>query len=72
MVYYNYPTSGVGAALGRLGDIADDDSGESGRTKYVDYMYLGAGTVETPRPPAEPPAGPSGQRKIKFPISKRR
>ncbi|MCX5653862.1 MAG: hypothetical protein NTY65_04340 [Planctomycetota bacterium] len=45
MVYYNYPTSGVGAALGRLGDIADDDSGESGRTKYVDYTYLGAGTV---------------------------
>jgi len=25
--------------------------------------------MKTPRPPAEPPAGPRGSRKIKFPIS---
>jgi len=46
VVYYNYSTSGVGAALGRLGDIADDDSGESGRTKYVDY------TLSLPKTPS--------------------
>jgi len=52
VVYYNYPTSGVGAALSRLGEIADDDSGESGRTKYASYIYLGAGTMVDANYPA--------------------
>jgi hypothetical protein len=33
--------------------------------KYVAYKYLGA-SMETPRPPAEPPASPRGRRKIKL------
>ena len=32
-------------------------------------FYQKCARLETPRPPAEPPAGPSGPREIKFPIS---
>jgi RHS repeat-associated protein len=42
VVYYNYPSSGVGNALMRLDNIANDSSGT---TKYVQYTYLGAGAV---------------------------
>ena len=43
-VFYNYPSSGVGAALSRLDNIADD---ASGTTKYVQYAYLGVRTIVT-------------------------
>ena len=42
VVYYNYPTSGVGGALSRLDNIAADGDGT---TKYAQYTYLGASTM---------------------------
>ncbi|MBI1373852.1 MAG: LEPR-XLL domain-containing protein [Phycisphaera sp.] len=43
-VFYNYPTSGVGAVLSRLDNIAEDAAGV---TQYAHYEYLGAGTIVT-------------------------
>jgi len=43
-VYFNYPTSGVGAALGRLDNIASAGS-PSASQKYASYTFLGAGTM---------------------------
>ena len=41
-VYYNYASSGDGAVLSRLDNIAADSSGNS---KFAAYTYLGAGTI---------------------------
>ncbi|OQB80125.1 MAG: tRNA nuclease WapA precursor [Planctomycetes bacterium ADurb.Bin126] len=41
-VFYNYPSSGIGAVLSRLDNIADD---AGGTTKYAQYTYLGASTI---------------------------
>jgi RHS repeat-associated protein len=41
-VNYNYAAGGVGGALSRLENIADDDNGTH---KYAAYTYLGAGTI---------------------------
>jgi hypothetical protein len=41
-VYYSYPTTGDGAMLSRLDNIADDSSGT---TKYAQYTYLGSGSI---------------------------
>jgi YD repeat-containing protein len=49
VVYYNYPTSGVGSVLSRLDNIADNSSGTD---PYVKYTYLGAGTVVKVEHPA--------------------
>jgi len=43
VVHYNYASSGVGAPLGRLANIADDDT--SPTDTYASYTYLGASTV---------------------------
>ncbi len=43
MVYYNYASTGVGAPLSRLDNIADDD--DSPTDTYAEYEYLGASTV---------------------------
>jgi len=51
VVYYNYPTSGVGAALGRLENIAAAGSPTASQ-KYASYMYLGAGTMVDANYPA--------------------
>jgi RHS repeat-associated protein len=40
--YYNYPSSGIGAVLNRLDNIAHFSNGNG---KYVQYGYLGAGTI---------------------------
>ncbi len=46
VVYYNYPSSGIGAALSRLDNIAD--SGTPGDSnKYVDYAYMGVNSIVT-------------------------
>jgi hypothetical protein len=52
VVYYNYPTSGVGAALGRLDNIALTGTSPSASQKYASYMYLGAGTMVDANYPA--------------------
>ncbi len=49
VAYYNYPTTGLGAVLSRLDNIAADSSGTS---KYVQYTYLGAGTIIKEEHPA--------------------
>jgi RHS repeat-associated protein len=49
VVYYNYPTSGIGAALSRLDNIAADSSGT---TQYLHLAYLGAGTLVTETHPS--------------------
>jgi len=54
VVYYNYPTSGVGAALSRLGEIADNHGDQGGRTRYASYTFLGAGTMVDANYPAGP------------------
>ena len=42
VVYYNYPSSGIGAALVRVETIANS----GGATQHLaEYAYLGAGTV---------------------------
>jgi len=51
VVYYNYPTSGVGAALGRLENIASAGSPTTSQ-KYASYMFLGAGTMVDANYPA--------------------
>jgi hypothetical protein len=51
VVYYNYPTSGVGAALSRLENIAAAGSPTASQ-KYASYMYLGAGTMVDANYPA--------------------
>ncbi len=43
VVWYNYASTGVGAPLGRVDNIADDDT--SPTDTYADYTYLGASTV---------------------------
>ena len=48
-VFYNYPTSGIGAALNRLDNIAADSSGT---TQYLHLDYLGAGTIVTETHPS--------------------
>jgi RHS repeat-associated protein len=48
-VYYNYPSSGVGYVLSRLDNIADNSSGT---TPYVQYTYLGLGTIVKEEHPA--------------------
>jgi len=45
VVYYNYPTSGIGAALVRLDNIASDNTEPAEADKFAAYGYLGAGTV---------------------------
>jgi len=45
VVYYNYPTSGVGAALGRLDNIASVQNTSTASEKFVAYSYFGASTV---------------------------
>jgi RHS repeat-associated protein len=47
VVYYNYPTSGVGAALSRLSNIAPISG-----SHFADYTYLGAGTMVDANYPA--------------------
>ena len=44
-VYYNYPASGVGAALGRLDNIASVQNTNTASEKFVAYSYFGASTV---------------------------
>ena len=51
VVYYNYPASGVGAALSRLENIAAAGSPTASQ-KYASYMYLGAGTMVDANYPA--------------------
>lgn len=41
-VYYNYASSGVGAKVGQINNIANDANGS---TKYASYSYLGASTI---------------------------
>ena len=43
-VYYNYPSSGIGAALSRLQNTAANGSPNDSQ-KYAEYDYFGAGTV---------------------------
>ncbi|MEI7836470.1 MAG: RHS repeat-associated core domain-containing protein, partial [Planctomycetota bacterium] len=43
-VYYNYPSTGIGAVLSRLDNIAHVASPDDS-TKYSAYTYLGASTV---------------------------
>jgi hypothetical protein len=45
VVYYNYPASGIGAALGRLDNIASVQNTTTDSQKFAAYGYLGAGTV---------------------------
>ena len=51
-MYYNYDSSTEFGALGRVADIADSNS--AGRTKYVEYKYLGASMVVDANHPAVP------------------
>jgi RHS repeat-associated protein len=57
-VYYNYEDANQFMSLGRVGDIADGNSG--GRTKYVAYKYLGASMVVDADHPAVPTGLPEG------------
>jgi RHS repeat-associated protein len=54
-VFYNYPSSGVGAALSRLGSISANADGTS---PYAEFGYLGADNtiVQETRPLATTPA----------------
>lgn len=49
VVYFKKPASGIGAAINRLDNVADD---ASGTTKYAQYDYLGNGTIMTAKRPA--------------------
>ncbi|MCX5653733.1 MAG: discoidin domain-containing protein [Planctomycetota bacterium] len=45
VVYYNYPDSGIGDALSRLGNIASTDNDPQSADKYAAYTYIGAAAV---------------------------
>jgi len=40
VVYYNYPTSGIGGALVRLDNIASDNTDPAEADKFAAYGYL--------------------------------
>ena len=51
VVYYNYASTGVGAPMSRLDNIASAGSPTASQ-KYASYMYLGAGTMVDANYPA--------------------
>ena len=42
VLYYQYPSSGIGAALGRVEELTSDSAGDD---EYAAYTYLGASTI---------------------------